>query len=86
MSYEHCDTHDEEATNGCESCIRERQAACRHVRVRVVCLDCYKDWRAGQACPGSISTGYSSPALTSAETNPDAAEASQASASPTGKI
>lgn len=23
MSYEHCDAHDEDATNGCESCYRE---------------------------------------------------------------
>ena len=24
MSYEHCDKHDQDATNGCEACIAER--------------------------------------------------------------
>jgi hypothetical protein len=29
MSYEECDAHGTEATNGCEECRRERIAACR---------------------------------------------------------
>jgi len=30
VSYEHCPKHDEDATNGCVSCLKEAQAACEH--------------------------------------------------------
>lgn len=38
MSYEHCDKHDVDATNGCSRCLQEEQAACKHVKVS--CNEC----------------------------------------------
>lgn len=43
MSYEHCERHDADATNGCAECLTEVQAACRHDEVE--CLCCYKIFR-----------------------------------------
>jgi hypothetical protein len=38
VSYEHCEKHDCEATNGCEKCTLEVQSACKHEHA--VCSIC----------------------------------------------
>ncbi len=37
MGYYHCVKHDEDGTNGCESCLKEQQAACEHTWKCTVC-------------------------------------------------
>lgn len=36
MSYEHCDKHDEDATNGCKECMREAET--------LAILDAFDEW------------------------------------------
>lgn len=38
MSYEHCEVHDEDATNGCAQCLLELQLSCDHLDAS--CNDC----------------------------------------------
>jgi hypothetical protein len=38
MSYDECEIHDEDATNGCETCRREAQSLCDHLDA--TCNDC----------------------------------------------
>lgn len=40
MSYEHCEEHDMDATNGCVGCLKAEQDACEHTEA--LCCNCAK--------------------------------------------